>query len=152
SPSKSPSRRPAVVSLRSLGVSRPRLLLAMLAALRATRSQRRRGLSSWIGRCSRMRRGTAGGRRLPLAPSGPKPRSDAMRKIVLVVVVLAIILTVWVGGNAYLARRLVIEPAWPAPLERFLLVAITCLAVLPFLQPLGERLIGTRRGAWLAWP
>lgn len=75
-----------------------------------------------------------------------------MRKLLLVGAFVAVILSVWVGGNLYLARRLVIDPAWPRPVAGVLLALIAALAALPLLQPAVERALGSRPSRWAAWP
>jgi len=62
------------------------------------------------------------------------------------------VLSVWAGANVYLARRLVLEPAWPAPLGDVLFWVLVTLAVLPVLQPVAERVVGCHRSRWIAWP
>jgi hypothetical protein len=75
-----------------------------------------------------------------------------MRKIAAGLAFLIVVLSVWAGGNLYLARRLVLEPAWPTPLREGLLLSLVVLASLPILQPIAERTIGCRRSRWIAWP
>jgi uncharacterized protein len=75
-----------------------------------------------------------------------------MRKVVAAIGFVAVVLTVWVAGNLYLARRLVIAPRWAQPLTEILLWTIAALAVMPLVEPIAERLVGCRRARWIAWP
>ncbi|HZR80166.1 MAG TPA: metallophosphoesterase [Candidatus Binatia bacterium] len=75
-----------------------------------------------------------------------------MRKILAGLVLLAVVLSVWVSGNAYILRRLVFAPAWGEPATSLLTTAVAFLGSLPFFQPIVEHFAGARRSRWLAWP
>lgn len=74
------------------------------------------------------------------------------RRIAIALALLAAVCATWAAGNAWVVRRLVLDPAWPAPAGEALVRVVVALAVLPFLQPLVERVVGPRRARWLAWP
>jgi predicted MPP superfamily phosphohydrolase len=75
-----------------------------------------------------------------------------MRRRVLVLLFLAVLLGVLVGGHLYLAQRLVWDLDWPAPTRDLLLVLIFLGAMTLLLQPFGERRLPPRLARWIAWP
>ncbi len=74
------------------------------------------------------------------------------RRVALGLVVLVIALSIVVGGHYYLARRLVLDPQWSAPLSTLLLVGIALLGSSIVLQPISERRLGRPLSRWVAWP
>ncbi len=75
-----------------------------------------------------------------------------LRYVVLGITVLTLLLTILVSGHYYLARRLVLDPQWSAPLRLLLLVGIALLGSSIVLQPISERRLGRPLSRWIAWP
>ncbi len=75
-----------------------------------------------------------------------------MRRHVLVFLFLTVVLTVLVGGHLYLARRLVWDLDWPAPIPGLLLGLIFLGATTLVLQPVGERRLPPGLARLIAWP
>jgi hypothetical protein len=75
-----------------------------------------------------------------------------VKRIVLGLVFLSVAASVFVGGHLYLAQRLVYDPAWPAGVERALLLGIWLLALSIPAEPLAERLLPRRASRLVAWP
>jgi predicted MPP superfamily phosphohydrolase len=70
----------------------------------------------------------------------------------LIVAFVAVLLLVVLGGHWYLANRLVLEPALPAPWHRPALAVIAIACVLLIAQPIAERLLPPARARWITWP
>jgi predicted MPP superfamily phosphohydrolase len=75
-----------------------------------------------------------------------------MRRLLLVSIFLAVILSVLVGGHLYLARRLVLDPALPASLRDAALLAVALFGATLVLAPIAERLLPSRIARALTWP
>ena len=57
-----------------------------------------------------------------------------------------------VGVHAYLAQRLVLDPALPEPWRSACFAAIAALGATLVLQPIGERKLSRGVGRFIAWP
>lgn len=75
-----------------------------------------------------------------------------MPRAVLIIVFVAVLLAVLIGGHLYLAAQLVWDPLLPAPLQTAGLGVLLGGAMLLVLQPLGERFLPRRIGRFIAWP
>ena len=75
-----------------------------------------------------------------------------MRRILLIGTFISVLLAIVVGGHLYLAERLVVGPALPAPWAGGALAAIALGGALLVLHPIGERVLPTRAARWLSWP
>ena len=64
---------------------------------------------------------------------------------------LSIALTVLVGGHAYIARRLVVEPGFPRAVEVALLALVWVLAATLVAEPFAQRLLPLRASRAFAW-
>ncbi len=68
------------------------------------------------------------------------------------IVVLTLAITILVSGHYYLARRLVLDPHWSAPLRTPLLIGITLLGAILVLEPVCERRVRPPLLRLVAWP
>ncbi len=75
-----------------------------------------------------------------------------LRHVVLGITVLTLLLTILASGHYYLARRLVLDPQWSAPLRTLLLVGIGLLGSSLVLQPVFERRVSPAFARLVAWP
>lgn len=75
-----------------------------------------------------------------------------LRHVVLGITVLTLLLSILVSGHYYLARRLVLDPQWSAPLRTLLLLGIALLGSSIVLLPISERRLGRPLSRWVAWP
>ncbi len=75
-----------------------------------------------------------------------------LRRVVLGITVLTLLLTILASGHYYLARRLVLDPQWSAPLRTLLLVGIGLLGSSLVLQPVFERRVSPAFARLVAWP
>ena len=71
-----------------------------------------------------------------------------MRRLTLVAAFICVMMAVLLGGHAYLARRLVLQPGLPAAL----LAVFAAGAALLVAQPLCERFAPRAVARWIAWP
>lgn len=75
-----------------------------------------------------------------------------MRRVLLGLSFLTLFLAVFVAGHAYVAQRLVLDPALPEPWRGLALGVLALLAASLVLEPIAQRTV-PRRLAWLvAWP
>jgi predicted MPP superfamily phosphohydrolase len=74
-----------------------------------------------------------------------------LRHVVLVIVLLAA-LSILASGHYYLARRLVLDPQWSAPLQTVLLSVIVLLGLSLLLVPVCERRVRPPLSRLVAWP
>ncbi len=74
------------------------------------------------------------------------------RRVALGLVVLVLALSILVSGHYYLARRLVLDPQWSAPLRTLLLLGIALLGSSIVLLPISERRLGRPLSRLIAWP
>ena len=79
-------------------------------------------------------------------------RSGFQWRYLLVVPILALFLSVLVGGHWLLVQRLILDPALPAGVTRGLLVLVGLLFATLVLQPIGERTWPRRFTRLVAWP
>ncbi len=71
----------------------------------------------------------------------------------LVVIPIALLFAgIIVGLHYYLARRLVVAPQWPEPVESLLLGLVVVLAALLFVGPIAERFLTPDQAKWIVWP
>ena len=75
-----------------------------------------------------------------------------LRHVVSGIAVLTLLLTILASGHYYLARRLVLDPQWSAPLRMLLLVGIGLLGSSLVLQPVFERRVSPALARLVAWP
>ncbi len=75
-----------------------------------------------------------------------------MRRLLAVLLFVALASAVLVGLHLYLARGLVLEPGWPEPWRTGLCALIAALGATLVLQPFGERLLRPPLSRLLAWP
>ena len=75
-----------------------------------------------------------------------------MRHRALVGAFITVLLSVVIGGHVFLARRLVLAPALPAPWRGMALAAIALGGILLVLEPIGERTLPRAWARWIAWP
>ena len=75
-----------------------------------------------------------------------------MRRVVLIAVFITVLLVVLVGGHLYLADRLVIGPAIPAPWRALALLLIGLAGASLIAQPIVERTLPTAQARWINWP
>jgi predicted MPP superfamily phosphohydrolase len=57
-----------------------------------------------------------------------------------------------VGAHAYIAQRLVLDPALPAPWRQVGVWIVAALGASLVLQPIGERVLRPPLSRWIAWP
>jgi hypothetical protein len=74
-----------------------------------------------------------------------------MRRRVLIAVFLAVVLSVLIGGHAYLITRLIIDPQLAAPWRGWLVALTVVLAMSLVLQPIGERYWPRGIARTIAW-
>jgi predicted MPP superfamily phosphohydrolase len=70
----------------------------------------------------------------------------------LIAAFVAVLLLVVLGGHWYLAHRLVVEPALPAPWYGPALALIALACALLIAQPIAERVLPSARARWITWP
>ena len=75
-----------------------------------------------------------------------------MKRIVVFAAFAVVVLSVWIGGHVYVARRLVLEPGLGGVAGAIALAAIAVLGVLVLLQPLAERYLPPRQARLVIWP
>jgi len=75
-----------------------------------------------------------------------------LRRRLLLALVLVLASAFLVGVHAYLAQRLVLDPALPEPWRSACLAAIAALGATLVLQPIGERKLSRGVGRFIAWP
>jgi len=75
-----------------------------------------------------------------------------LRRIALIAAFITVLLLVLVGAHLYLAERLVLAPALPAPWRDVALAAIGLAGALLVMQPIAERALPAPLARWIAWP
>lgn len=75
-----------------------------------------------------------------------------MRRVGVIVVFAAVMLSVIVGGHVYLDTKLAVRPALPVPLRTIVGLLLGTGVLLLIAQPIAERLLSPRQGRWIAWP
>jgi len=75
-----------------------------------------------------------------------------VRRVVFVIAFIGVILSVLVGGHAYLTDKLVVATDLPGSARAIVAGLIATGAVLLVMQPLSERTMPPQVGRWIAWP
>ena len=99
----------------------------------------------------RFQAGYAGAAGQSIAYRG-RATTGCMRHRALVGAFITVLLSVVIGGHVFLARRLVLAPALPAPWRGMALAAIALGGILLVLEPIGERTLPRAWARWIAWP
>ncbi len=74
-----------------------------------------------------------------------------MPRLVLAATFVTVLLAAVAGGHLYLAERLVLDPALPAPARQIALAALALLGATIVLQPVTDRLLPRRAARVVAW-
>lgn len=75
-----------------------------------------------------------------------------MKRVLTIATFLLVVTSVWIGGNLYLARRLIVDTGLEGAARAAGLGAVAVLATLVLVQPLFERFLPRRYGRLVAWP
>jgi hypothetical protein len=75
-----------------------------------------------------------------------------MRKLLVIVVFVAVLATAWILGHVYLVERLLDDPGVDGAARSVAVAVIALLALSIALQPLAERYLPPRQGRLVAWP